>query len=161
MPLWGHISGLHFRLDCVLFWVTLRTIVFTDLRSVPGKWNLRKGRQHVGLSALVAVSDWMTGFIKYDKIRSEPWQVWSLSSAQSLASRASDETQFLDSAAVQEKPDVWCICRQTQWTRKTAKRRHASSVSIPDGRRTPQRQKISKSSIIAHASWAPITAPLC
>lgn len=104
MSLWGHISRLHFRLDCVLFWVTLRTIVFTDLRSVPGKWNLRKGRQHVGLSALVDVSDWMTGFIKYDKIRSEPWQVWSLSSAQSLASRASDETQFLDSAAVQEKP---------------------------------------------------------
>lgn len=103
MPLWGHISRLHFRLDCVLFWVTLRTIVFTDLRSVPGKWNLRKGRQHVGLSALVAVSDWMTGFIKYDKIRSEPWQVWSLSSAKSLASRASDETQFLDSAAVQKK----------------------------------------------------------
>lgn len=104
MSLWGHISRLHFRLDCVLFWVTLRTIVFTDLRSVPGKWNLRKGRQHVGLSALVAVSDWMTGFIKYDKIRSEPWQVWSLSSAQSLASGASDETQLLDSAAVQEKP---------------------------------------------------------
>lgn len=96
-------SRLHFRLDCVLFWVTLRTIVFTDLRSVPGKWNLRKGRQHVGLSALVAVSDWMTGFIKYDKIRSEPWQVWSLFPCKSLASRASDETQFLNSAAVQGK----------------------------------------------------------
>lgn len=69
----------------------------------PWQMKFKKGEQHVGLSALVAVSDWMTGFIKYDKIRSEPWQVWSLSSAQSLASRASDETQFLDSAAVQEK----------------------------------------------------------